>query len=229
LAGAKKNEGSASPLASLEAPVMGIVSAIPLGQAKIWASAYFNPMAAFEANKKQANFTGVATHLCLIGILAWLVAFLSSILQFSMSAVMALLFMVIIYPIIVIVGGFLGSGVTYVFAKLFGGKGSYMEQTLAFALITGGATLLGAPFNVLAAIPLIGFLFSLVVILINIYNIYNMYVVVKRMHQLSTLRAILVILIPMLILVAVIILFVAMFTAALVGSGLVASNAMGGY
>jgi hypothetical protein len=220
----KKTAGASGPLASIEKPVMDVASKVPVPQVKTWLSAYFHPMETFEANKKQANAVGIATQLVYIGLVSWLAVLISSILVsvFSMNFAMVAgtLIGIILFPIMAVVVFFIGSAVFFVIAKLFGGKGSYMEQTLAMALAYGGAIALGFPFAALSFIPVLGLLLSLVNGLIGLYNFYNYYLVVKALHQLTTVKAALVVIIPVIIAIIVAFVLAAALTVMMAAAGL---------
>ncbi len=205
----KKGKSGGGPLDSIEGPVMGVVSSVPVPQLKTWMYAYFHPMDAFGENKKEAELMPIAVHLALIGVLAWVASFLASLLSGNLLVAMVSLIGIILTPIMMILGGFIGSLIIYVIAKILGGKGGFMDQTLALTLVMGGYVTLAFPFNVLGGIPFLGWIFGLVVMLIGLYNIYNEYLVVKGVHQLSTGRAVAVVLIPIIIVVVLAFVFAA--------------------
>jgi hypothetical protein len=215
----EKTTSGSGPLSSLEAPVMGILSKVPIKQVSTWGKAYFHPMETFEANKKDANFGAIAVNLILIGVIMWATFVLTSLISggLSLSTGIAIVISLVMYPVLIVIGMFIGSGITFVLAKIFGGKGGFMEQTLALTLIYGGCIALAFPFQVLSAIPLIGLIFGLVVFAITLYNIYNQYLVLKGVHSLTNWKAIAVIAIPIIIAIIIAVIFAAIFAAVLMG------------
>lgn len=211
----KKSVGSGF-LAPVENLYMPIVSAIPLAQMKTWAYAYFHPVDAYGENKKSADFGTVAVHLVLIGLVAWVASMLSYVLGLNFIALGIGLFGIILTPLMLLIAGFIGSAIYWIIAKIFGGKGGFMEQTLALALLLGGYTVVAFPFTVLAGIPLVGWILGLVTLLISLYNLYNLYLVTMEVHSLSSGKAIIVVLIPIILAV---LLTVALGVAALAALG----------
>jgi len=195
--------GNASPLSFIEGPVMAIAKAIPIRQMQAWFLAYFRPLESYHSSKMEANLGGILFHLVLIGLVVWLVAAASSLLKDKAPEALPLLQWLVLYPVIVIIVTFVMSAIYFLVAKLLGGKAGFMEQTLALVLLYGAGVGMSAPFNILAAIPLIGALFGLIAMLVSLYNIYNYYVMVKSIHQLSAFRAILVLIIPFLVVLGI--------------------------
>ena len=213
----KKSDGSGI-LAPIENIYMPIVSAIPLAQMKAWAYAYFHPVDAYSQNKKDAGFGGVAVHLILIGLVAWVATMLSYAVGLNFTAFGIGLMGVILLPLFVLIGGFIGSIIYFVVAKIFGGKGGFMEQTLALALLYGGYTVIAFPFTVLAGIGAIGFIFGLVTLLISLYNLYNLYLMTMAVHSLNSTRAALVVIVMIVLAFAVAFAIATMAALAVLGA-----------
>jgi len=220
-----------SSLGPVETFASGIVSAVPIGQFKEWVSAYFHPAEAVAAQTDKSA-SAIAIHFVLIGLIGALEGLigLAVLMAFAPgTGVAALLIaapiMVIGYPIAAVVFGFIASAVYFVFAKILGGKGSFLWQTHGMVLVSGGAALLSFPFQLLGSVPLIGILLSLAVLVIGLYGLYSQYRVIKTVHSLSSLRAVAVLILPLLILG--VLLVVSLTSIALLGFfPSVASNAM---
>jgi len=213
----KKSVGSGF-LAPVENIVMPIVSAIPLAQMKAWAYAYFHPVDAYGQNKKDATFGGAAVHFILIGLVAWVASMLSYAVGLNFAAFGIGLMGVILLPLFLLIGGFIGSIVYFIVAKIFGGKGSFMGQTLALALLYGGYTVLAFPFTVLAGIPLVGWILGLVPLLISLYNLYNLYLMTMAVHSLNSTRAALVVIVMIVLALVVSFALAAMLAVAALGA-----------
>jgi len=206
---------------SIESTVLQAVSIFPVEKFKTWVSAYFRPAAVFAVESSNASLGGAAKNLAVAGVIAGVVVGVATILSAMLSinpgglitGAIALVVMAVLYPVLLVLGGFLCSGVYFVFAKLLGGKGTYATQTYTLALVMGGSILLSAPFQLLGAIPLVGLIFSFGSALVSIYSLYSEYRVIKEVHQLSSGKAIAVILLPIAIAIVVMIILVVILGA----------------
>ena len=193
----KKTASSGSGiLAPIENFYMPIISAVPFARLKTWASAYFHPVETFQKNKSDSNWGAIAVHLVLIGLLYWVALLLESIIGLNFILFGATLVMVIALVIGIPIAGVVGSIIYYVVAKLLGGKGSFTNQTLALTLVFGGLITVGFPLIALSNVLLVGWIFGLLYMLAGLYGLYNMYLVVKDVHSLSSGKAIVVVLVP---------------------------------
>ena len=210
--GKQSSTSGAGFMAQIENAVMPIASAIPLPQVKTWASAYFHPADNYNSNKKM-EWGAIAVSLVLIGLVMWIANILQFILGMNFTGVMVALVGVLFYAIGMPIFALIGSVVYYVIAKIFGGKGGFKDQTVALMLVIGGIAIIGFPFVALSSVMLVGGIFGLIYMLVSLYGLYNMYLMVKEVHNLSSMKAALVVLIP--IVLAFIVAFV--MAAALVG------------
>ncbi|MEM2137827.1 MAG: YIP1 family protein [Candidatus Anstonellaceae archaeon] len=214
-------------LAPIENLVMPVASAIPVSQVKTWLSAYFHPVETFDSNKKDATLGGVVVHMALVGVLVAIATLLSSVASLNIGAVVVSAVLIVAYPILFVIFGLIGSALMFVLAKILGGKGGFMEQTLGFALLTGGYYALSFPFIVLSGIPLLGFFFGLLTLLLSLYNLYNEYLLVKRIHQFSSMRAAIFIILPVIIAIIIVVVLIGAIIAMLAGAGLSAAALRG--
>src|SRR3989344_748248 len=198
---ASRISGILSPIENL---YMAVVSAIPLKQMKVWVSAYFHPVDAYNQNKKDANFGAVAVHLILIVLLGWVASVLQAAFEPNSLALSSRLNGIIFSLVYLLIAGFIVSAACWVIAKVLGGKGGFMEQTLALALLYGGYTVISFPFAVIGGG--IGFAFGAIAALIALYNLY---VMIKEVHSLSSGRAVIVALLPIIIAVLIVMLVIA--------------------
>jgi hypothetical protein len=146
-----------------------------------------NPKAVFEREK---NKTNLMEDIKLIGIAGIISGILVAISVYTinspapgMSDVIGIGSIVIV-PIRAILGLLILSGITYIFARLFGGKGGYNSQTHLMALYTAPIIVLT---TILSLIPTVGPFIS---VLIALYSIYLLILVLKTVHKFSTLKAI---------------------------------------
>lgn len=221
-------KGRAQPgiLAPIEGPVMGVINAIPIAQVQTWVFAYFHPMETFAANRKNSNFGSIIINLILVGLVAWLGATISASLKLGLGYALLLLFGIVAYPAVVVIGSLILSAIYWVVARALGGRGSYTDQTYAFSLLSGGQLVLAFPFLALSTISFAGTLLLLVAWAIGIYNIYNLYLAIMGIHKLSSGRSIVVLVLPLVI--AGVLAFVLAATVAAVVAGLFGGAVMGG-
>ena len=103
-----------------------------------------------------------------------------------------------------------GEGVLFILAKLFGGKSSFTKQVYFGSYLHSVFVILT---TILAFIPCVG----LIIYPLYLYEVYLHYVRIKKIHELDTLRAALVILIPLLISLMLLVFFLLV-----VGAGVLA-------
>ena len=171
---------------------------------RAWTYAYFHPIDAYNQSKKDANFGAVAVHLILIALLGWVASVLQAAFESNSLAFSSRLNGIIFSLVYLLIAGFIVSAACWVIAKVLGGKGGFMEQTLALALIYGGYTVIAFPFAVIGGG--IGFAFGAIAALIALYNLY---VMIKEVHSLSSGRAVIVALLPIIIAVLIVMLVIA--------------------
>ena len=210
-------------LSQIENMCMSVASVFPIPHFKNWLSMFFHPVEAIEKDKANAGVGGVVVNAIIAGILYGIAygIFLLLATAFSPlagmggigSALMAVLVMIVICPIALVIGSFIGSGIYYIVAKILGGKGGYMVQTYGLTLITGGMIFLNSPLMILVAIPCIGLVFSLVSLVVSLYALYSQYKMIKAVHSLSSGKAAAVIIIPIVIAIVLAMVFAAVLVA----------------
>jgi hypothetical protein len=92
-----------------------------------------------------------------------------------------------------VIGFFIGTGIYWIIAKLFGGDGSYEDQTYLMSTFTAPLMIIN---GVLSLIPVLG---SFVVLLISIYQLVLTFFAIKTSHGMTSGRATMVVLTPILI------------------------------
>jgi hypothetical protein len=116
------------------------------------------------------------------------------------------------------VGFLLSNSLDWVMARILGGKGKYSDQAFYESHLKAGSNILAPALILLAMIPCLG---TLVSIGWTIYTIFLKYKIIKKVHSLSTLRAIGVIIIPIILIItivlALVILLYGMLFASLLG------------
>lgn len=204
----------------MEAIEKSINGIMPVDIFKTWVSALFRPAEIFKAEKKGAEFGNIVKTFGFVGLASAVVVGITLVISATfklgiagaaagpggaavgaslglMGALVASVIGLILYPIIINVYGFILSAIYFIIAKVLGGKGAFMEQTLGLALIMGGVILVSAPFQILGIIPVIGVLFTIVTVVIGLYALYSQYRLMKEVHKLSSMRAAAVVVLPL--------------------------------
>lgn len=88
----------------------------------------------------------------------------------------------------------IGSAIYFAIAKMFGGEGDFEEQTYLLATFTAPITILNA---VIGIIPFLG---GCVTFFISIYQLVLTYFAIKASHNLTSGKALLTVLVPVLVL-----------------------------
>lgn len=116
---------------------------------------------------------------------------------------------IVIFPIGSLIGYFVWVGILHILAKIFGGAGSYMElfRPLGIASIISWITV----------IPLLG---PMIATLAGLWMIVVEVVVIRTVHQLSTGKAVAVVLIPVVIMIIIGVVIAALIVAMFASMGL---------
>jgi|SRR3989344_1339236 len=158
------------------------------------------------AKDEKATGWGILT-LVLTGAV---VGLLATLLTLGLGA-----FLIVLYPIMMVVGLYIGAGILYLVSKIFGGNGTYMGLVRPSSV--------SSYISILGLIPFVGFL-------AGIWNIVVWVVTVSETQKLSVGKSVAVVLIPMIIIgVLAILLFAALFASLLAVGGLGALGSTGGY
>lgn len=113
----------------------------------------------------------------------------------------------------------IGSAIYFVIAKMFGGTGDFSEQTYLMATFSAPIIMVNA---VIGVVPYLG---GCITFFISIYQLVLTYFAIKVSHNLSSGKAIMTILIPILVVFACVICgFVVMFATILGAAGLGGGN-----
>jgi len=222
---AKQASRDDKPLAQVEEIAMKAAGSLQVAQFNAWLFAYFHPYQACADERKNAGLASAAATYALIGIAEAVVAIIvmALVLAFALPAIgvpftiAGAVMLLIAYPALSVIGGFVISALYFALAKALGGKGGFYEQSYCMALVSGGVVLMMAPFNLLQLFPLIGWIFGLLGLAIALYGIISQYRMIRAVHGLSQLRAIVVLLVPALLLMALIFIVIGIAAVAAVG------------
>jgi len=222
---AKQASGDDKSLAQVEEIAMNAAGSFQVAQFNAWLFAYFHPYQACGKEKKNAGLASAATTYALIGLVQAAVAIIvmALVLAFALPiigvpfTIAGAVMLIIAYPILSVIGGFAISALYFALAKVLGGKGGFYEQSYCMALVSGGVVLMMAPFSLLQLFPLIGWIFGLLGLAIALYGIISQYRMIRAVHSLSQLRAIVVLVVPALLLMALIFILIGIAAVAAIG------------
>ncbi|MCG7849624.1 MAG: YIP1 family protein [ANME-2 cluster archaeon] len=169
-----------------------------------------NPEGFYSEMPKSGGFqeplTFAAINFAILGLLSGIIAVILSGAS-ATSIVISLIGVVIIG----IIGLFIGGIILYIFFKIFGGSGDY-EGTVRILSYSSAA-------QVFAWIPVVGWIVSLYGIWLNIVG-------GKHVHNLTTVKSAIAVLLPLIILAVIITLLMAVIIAAIAAMGI---GAFGGF
>lgn len=184
----------------------------------LWREVLTNPVETFKKHEKKADLGKAAMQLLIAGLIAGFFTGIGAVAGLAtagsiggvgagmMGAGMGLLTFIaalVMTPIIVVIGWLIGSGIIYVFAMIFGGKGNFTVQSHLIALYTAPLIIVSA---ILGLIPILGGVLSL---LLGLYSLYLLTMALKQVHKVSTGKAVAIWLIPIIALSVVAFLFMA--------------------
>jgi len=124
------------------------------------------------------------------------------------AAIIGIITFLIVIVIAVVVGTLISTGLSYVWCKLLGGKGTFGDQYYQFSIVASGLLIVSA---VLMVIPFIG---SLIAGLLSVYYLYLVFLVYRSVHKFTDGRAAVAVIVPfiLLIILAVILFMFAFLT-----------------
>lgn len=118
----------------------------------------------------------------------------------------------IAFVILAPVSFLIGEGIYFIIARALGGTGKYKDQAHLSSFVQ--AALLSAV--VLQFVPCVG---ALILLAASLYSIYLKYRIIKGIHGLDTVKSIMVIVLPIIIVIGLVLLFyLGMFAFLIVGS-----------
>jgi len=212
-------------LAQVEEIAMNAAGGLGVEQFRAWLSAYFHPYQAYGKENKNSGWGSAASTFALMGLVQAVIAIIvmALVLAFALPVVglpftiIGAIMMLIAYPILSVIGGFLLSALYFIVAKVLGGKGGFTVQTYCMALVSGGVMLMMLPFNILQIAPLIGWIFGLLGLVVALYGLISQYRMIRAVHSLSQLRAAVVLLVPIVLLVLLVLFVIGFATIAALG------------
>lgn len=174
----------------------------------------FNPVGFFRAVPRRGNFVNplIFAAICALisGLLSGIIGFLFALIGGDVvSAILGLIGAIILTPIVTVIGLFIGAGIYHLLVLLLV-RPSNAGFEATFRVVAYSSVL--ALVSWLAAIPILGILIGLVVL---VYAIFLYVVGIREVHATTTGRAALVVLIP-----TAVILLLALLVAVAIGAAL---------
>lgn len=171
-----------------------------------WRDALTKPKETFKKEKKNASLSEALKNIGLAGLIAGVIQAIAVLaLSASLFSVVFAAASIILMPIVSIVAMFIGSGVLYLLAKVFGGKGDFNTQTYLFSLYQAPIILIA---SLVSFIPFAG---TIIVFVIELYALYLLTFALKETHNYSTGRAVATWLVPMVILIVITVALIGVF------------------
>lgn len=189
-----------------------------------WVAVLTKPKDTFASRKKDASIMAGAKPYAIMGLLLGLVvgvaiagigaAFAAApgLGFIAALGVTAIPLMAIVGALFQIIGSLLASLVSFLFAKLLGGTGDFKTHYFLPSLYVIPVTILALIFNI---IPFVGAILGFV---LGVYNLYLLTLAFKEAHGLSTLKAILVWLLPVLLVIVLLIVLLGSVIALVMGA-----------
>ena len=191
----------------------------------LWMNALKKPKETFSAEKKNADFTTGAIYILIAGVIAGIIGWLTTMMYAAqikaalgpMASLMpttgggAFVTNVIVGPIMSVISWIIFGGIILIFAKILGGKGSFVQQLYLMSLYMAPLAILTA---ILGLIPIIGGILGL---LLMLYGLYLLTLATKEAHGFSIGKAVLSWLIPVIILALLMLMIVGMAISSFMG------------
>ena len=220
----------------IEGLLKKIYSLVPYNDISLSITAFFHPEEVLAKNAKKLSLSNAAKILAVAGLI-YAVAFAinyiantvvsgvfgtvlggaNGAVSGAVNIVGAVIFaaiLLVLIPIFAVIGEFILSAIYFVFAKLLGGKGTYAAQTNMLAYITSTFYLISAPATIIQIVPCLGAVVGGIIIFAgSIYQLYASYKTIKAVHQLSGIKAGLVIILPIILVVILAIIAVVLLGA----------------
>ncbi|MFH0971630.1 MAG: YIP1 family protein [Candidatus Micrarchaeota archaeon] len=187
-----------------------------------WAAVLQKPQETFAAEKPNASFGNAFTQLLLGGVIGGIFLAIMTLIfggfeaasgnslaavAHGVAGILGLFIFPILFPLFLIFVGVLVNILNFIFSKLVGGQGTFSQQFYLWSLYTAPIMVLVGLFS---QIPYLG---AIANFLIGIFGLVMLFWSLKEVHQYSSFKAIVVMILPGLVLIALVIGFVVFFYA----------------
>ncbi len=180
----------------------------------VWINAFLKPKETFASEKANASLGKGVLYILIGSLIYGIITLIGQLITGIISSdalgmISGLIGAVIITPLIILILDLIFVGVYFVIAKIFGGKGSYTSILYLDSLYTIPQLAL---MGIFALVPIVGGILNL---LLLAYSIYLFYLVIKESQELSSGKAIIVTLIPIVLVILLVVLLAILLGAAL--------------
>jgi len=169
----------------------------------LWKDALVKPAETFSKEEKKADFGKGIKHIGIAGIIAGVILGIAAMAGLTLTGsvfglgslgagagIGTFLLLLVITPIYFVISWLIGSGIIYIFAMIFGGKGGYETQSYLIAIYAAPLSIISA---ILILVPVAG---PIVNFLIGLYALYLLTLALKQAHKVTTGKAVLIWIIP---------------------------------
>lgn len=196
-----------------------------------WIEVFTKPKETFERENKNSNFgkgvNNYAIALAFSGFIGALAILLfpsvftqetSKLYGFDYGALN-----LVVFPIISVIAGLIysgiGNGILHIIALLLGGKGTFKQFYYLFSLYMTPIVVIESVFSVIGRlVPALGAVLFFVILIMAVYSLYLLTLSLKEVHGFSTLRAVLVWLIPVILLLGLLFIVFGFVVFAMLGA-----------
>lgn len=187
----------------------------------LWKEVLTNPAETFKKEEKNVNLTEGVKQLIVAGVIAGVFYGISAAFALNSASMlmmgkpmmeagaMGFIGALIGTPIATLIGWFIFSAILYVIAKLLNGKGTFDTHMYLIALLYSPIVIIQ---GVLSVIPIVG---AALGILVSLYGLYLLTIAIKQAHKVSTEKAVVIWLIPVIV--------IALILAAMVVGGVISA------
>jgi len=169
----------------------------------LWKDALVKPAETFKKEEKKADFGKGIKHIGIAGIIAGVILGIAAMAGLTLTGSMfglgslgagagigAFLLLLVITPIYFVIAWLIGSGIIYIFAMIFGGKGDYKTQSYLIAIYAAPLSII---LMILMLVPVAGPIINFLIVL---YSLYLLTLALKQTHKVTTGKAVLIWIIP---------------------------------
>ncbi|PIN84951.1 MAG: hypothetical protein COV47_04855 [Candidatus Diapherotrites archaeon CG11_big_fil_rev_8_21_14_0_20_37_9] len=163
----------------------------------IWIDAVLKPKETFATEAPHGTIMKGAVNLGLVGLILGVIfavlIILGGVLNGDLiSSAFTAILIIILFPMLLIISELISTAVPFVIAKLLGGSGSYSSLFYLISIYT-------PIILIISMIPLAGMVAGL-------YSIYLFYLALKESQKLSSKKAIIIVLFPLLLIAIIMVL-----------------------
>ena len=171
----------------------------------LWKEVLTNPAETFKKEEKNVNLTEGIKQLIVAGVIAGVFYGISAALALNSAGMlmmgkpmmgagaMGFIGALIGTPITTLIGWFVFSAILYVIAKLLKGQGTFDTHMYFIALLYSPIVIIQ---GILSIIPIVG---AALGVLVSLYGLYLLTIAIKQAHKVSTEKAVLIWLIPVIV------------------------------